>query len=276
MQSTDLRLIQTLRSFDYPIEPNPGNVHYTGPCLDEPDWVSQGQSPGQDPVQSPVHDPGQSPGQDPVQSPGQDSGPGSERARDPLVVISFSSTFQNQKEVIQRSVEALQGWPVRGLVTLGTAMESESFDIPENVTVTASAPHDLVFPHADLVITHAGHGTIMRAFRHGLPLVCLPMGRDQNDNAAKVNYHGCGIRLSRKSGAPEIRRAVETILADPAFRLNVSGFRNELEQISEMDLAIQLLEELDEKRADSLLKSSGSGHKDPVNVHYSEELSYDK
>ena len=181
MQSTDLRLIQTLRSFDFPIEPNPGNVHYTGSCLDEPDWVSQ------------------------VQSPWQASG----KVRDPLVVISFSSTFQNQKEVIQRSVEALQGWPVRGLVTFGTAMESESFDIPENVTVTASAPHDLVFPHADLVITHAGHGTIMRAFRHGLPLVCLPMGRDQNDNAAKVNYHGCGIRLSRKSGAPEIRRAVD-------------------------------------------------------------------
>jgi len=37
-----------------------------------------------------------------------------------------------------------------------------------------------VFPLADLVITHAGHGTLMRALSHGLPLVCLPMGRDQN------------------------------------------------------------------------------------------------
>ena len=43
-----------------------------------------------------------------------------------------------------------------------------------------------MFPDAAAVVTHAGHGTIMRALAHGIPLLCLPMGRDQDDNAARV------------------------------------------------------------------------------------------
>jgi UDP:flavonoid glycosyltransferase YjiC (YdhE family) len=107
-------------------------------------------------------------------------------------------------------------------------LEKERFHVPDNVSIVASAPHSEVFPLADLVITHAGHGTIMRALAHGLPVICLPMGRDQNDNAIKVEHHGCGIALNAKAGPGKIRKAVRKILSEDSFRQAACSFRMDI------------------------------------------------
>ncbi len=186
----DLRLIQTSKAFDFPILPAPANVKYTGPVLDDPDWVSTWKNPW----------------------PAEDLRP--------LVVVSLSSTFQNQKQPIIHCIEALGKLSVRGLVTLGPAMEGEVFSTPDNVKVIANGSHAEIFPHADCVVTHAGHGTVMRALANGAPLVCMPMGRDQGDNAAKVVYHGVGLALSSKSSSQKISKAVQKVLDDKGYKTN--------------------------------------------------------
>jgi UDP:flavonoid glycosyltransferase YjiC (YdhE family) len=75
-----------------------------------------------------------------------------------------------------------------------------------------------VLPHADAVVTHAGHGTVIAALAHGVPLVCLPISRDQPDVAARVTWHGAGVRLSSRSSPARIATAVQRILSDPAPR----------------------------------------------------------
>lgn len=214
LDQADLRLIQTLRDFDFPVEPAPANVRYTGPVLDDPDWVGGWTNPWAD------NDPR------------------------PLAVVSLSSTFQNQARVIQHIIHALGGLHARGLVTLGPAIDPSGLDVPENVVVMQSAPHSQVFPLADLVITHAGHGTIMRALAHGLPLICIPMGRDQKDNAVKVDHHGCGLKLSPKSGPGKIRKAVLRILEDLSFSENVNRMQAEVRTAAAKDLAVEELEGL--------------------------------
>ena len=84
LDMADLRLIQTVRSFDFPIEPAPANVRYTGPVLDDPDWLD-----------------------------GWDN-PWGEEDKRPLVVISLSTTFQDQRQTIQNAVDALEALPVGG------------------------------------------------------------------------------------------------------------------------------------------------------------------
>ena len=49
-------------------------------------------------------------------------------------------------------------------------------------------------------------------------MVCLPMGRDQGDNAARVVHHGAGVRLSPRATAREIAGAVARVLADERYR----------------------------------------------------------
>jgi len=215
MDMADLRIIQTLRSFDVPIEPAPANVRYTGPVLDDPDWINGDEW----------------------------NSPWDADDNRPLVVISFSTTFQNQAEAIQNSINALKNLPVRGLVTLGMAMETEKFDVPVNVKVVNSVKHSLVFPHASAVVTHAGHGTIIRAFANGVPLVCMPMGRDQNDNAIKVELKGAGIKLSAKAEPRAIKEAVTKVLNDTSYRTNANRMKQELAAPLAMEAVLDEMED---------------------------------
>jgi MGT family glycosyltransferase len=214
LHQADRRFIQTSEAFDFPIIPAPQNVRYVGPVLDDPDWVVEWKNPW----------------------PKDDTRP--------LVIVSLSTTFQNQANVIQACIDSLSGLEVKGLVTLGMAMEDQSFILPENVRIIRSAPHSKVFPHADLVITHGGHGTIMRALSYGLPLVCLPMGRDQNDNAAKVAYHGCGLNLSKKSSPKKIAAAVKEILGNVYYKANAQKLEKVILEDSRSERDVLELENL--------------------------------
>lgn len=218
----DLRLIQTTKEFDFPMDPAPENVRYVGPLLDEPDWTD-----------------------------GAWTSPWPDDDERPLVVVGLSSTFQDQKGVIERTVAALGELDLRGLVTLGPAMTSETFPSPSNVVVVDSAPHDQIFPHAAAVVTHAGHGTVMRALYHGLPMVCLPMGRDQNDNAARVVAHGAGIRLARSAKPEKIRDAVRQVLESPSFRNQAERLERAVRRDVERDDALRELEELARRSANA-------------------------
>ena len=134
------------------------------------------------------------------------------------MLIAFSTTFQDQAGVIQRVLDALATLPVRPVLTLGPALDDVTFRVPESALVIRQASHEKILPYAACVITHAGHGTVMRALSHGVPLLCLPMGRDQADNAVRVEAHGAGLRLGAMAQASEIRVAFERILAEPKFR----------------------------------------------------------
>jgi MGT family glycosyltransferase len=210
--AADLRLMQTSRAFDFPIDPPPANVRYVGPVLDDPDWAGDWRSPWPD-----------------------------DDTR-PLVVASLSSTYQNQRGALQRIITALGTLPVRGLVTLGPTMARERFDVPPNVVAVATAPHARVFPHAAAVVTHAGHGTIMRALAHGLPLLCLPMGRDQDDNAARVVHAGAGLRLRRSASPPRIAAALRRLLHEPAFRAHAERLGHIIRDDAAADRAVAELE----------------------------------
>ncbi|MEV0841590.1 glycosyltransferase [Actinocatenispora sera] len=135
----------------------------------------------------------------------------------PLVLASLSTEEQNQLELLRRLVAVLGRLPVRGLVTVGPAVDPARLNPPDNVIVERYVPHAAVLDRAALVITHAGHGTVLAALRAGVPLVCLPMGRDQHDVAARVSYHGAGIVLPADAGTAELARAVRRGLAELAY-----------------------------------------------------------
>ena len=68
------------------------------------------------------------------------------------------------------------------------------------------------------MVTHAGLSTVMTALAAGVPMVCMPMGRDQPLNAQRVGTLGLGIELSPEASADAIRDAVEGVLGDGEFQ----------------------------------------------------------
>lgn len=155
---------------------------------------------------------------DPVDGETWDS-PWSPHDARPLVVVTSSSLYEAQEDLLRRTVSALGNLPVRALVTLGPALDPADFQTPGNVHVVASAPHGALFGKAALVVTHGGHGSVIRPLMAGLPLLVLPGLRDQRDNAMRVTARGAGLMLERDASPEMIAEAVSRLLAEPAFRL---------------------------------------------------------
>lgn len=187
LDAADLILLGASRAFDYDLPAPPPPFAYAGPLIAVPEWAARRPAPNV-------------------------AGDG------PLVLVSFSTTFQNQAGIVARCIRALARLPVRGLVTLGPAIEPHRLPRAANVTVVESASHDALMPHCAAVICHAGHGTVVRPLMHGVPVVCIPGGRDQPENAARVAWRAAGLRLSARAGARDIRAATARVLKDRRYR----------------------------------------------------------
>jgi UDP:flavonoid glycosyltransferase YjiC (YdhE family) len=136
----------------------------------------------------------------------------------PLVAVSFSTTaMEGQTELLERVCDALVDQPIDVLVTLGGPSHAPSA-ARRNVAVEPFADHDELFPRCDAVVTHGGLGTVLRALAHGVPLLMLPLGRDQHVNADRVEQLGAGIRLARDAPIERIRLALEQLTLGRAFR----------------------------------------------------------
>jgi hypothetical protein len=72
-----------------------------------------------------------------------------------------------------------------------------------------------VLPSVDVVVSHAGLGTVTAALAHGVALVCHPFGRDQHLNAQRVEAVGAGVAVT---SADELADAVQRVLAENGFR----------------------------------------------------------
>jgi MGT family glycosyltransferase len=136
----------------------------------------------------------------------------------PLVLVGLSSTVMLQERLLQRAADALGQLDVTGLITTGPAIDPAVISAPANVVVRQWARHADVLPHCSAVITHGGHGTVMKALLAGIPQIVVPLGRDQPDNAARVVELGAGIRLPKKASVGALSDAVEQILARPACK----------------------------------------------------------
>ena len=110
--------------------------------------------------------------------------------------------MSHEEELLQRAADALGRLPVRGLVTTGPAVDPAAIRAPANVSVRRWVRHADVLPYCSAVLTHGGHGTVIKALAAGVPLVVAPLGRDQPDNAARVVHAGAGLWVSKKAGVP--------------------------------------------------------------------------
>jgi MGT family glycosyltransferase len=188
LNHVELVLVITSESFDFHGAAHPQHVRYVGPVLTDPGWVTEWHSPWP------------------------------ENDTRPLVVVSLSSTYMAQERVLERAIEGLGRLDVRVLVTTGPAIDPASLLAAPNAVVLRSAPHAKLFPEAAVVVTHAGMGTVTRALAAGVPLVCLPMARDQLDVAARVVYANAGVRLRPSAKPAAIAAAVERVIREPGFR----------------------------------------------------------
>jgi len=213
MGRADRILVCSSPSFDFAPGSVPANVCYVGPQLDDAARAASGN-----PWAGP---------------PGR-----------PLVLVGLSSTVMRQEGLLQRAANALGQLQVRGLVTTGPAVDPAVIAAPPNVTVTRWVRHADILPHCSAVITHGGHGTVMKALIAGVPLVVVPLGRDQPDNAARVVYAGAGTRLRKNASVSALRAAVAQVIDDPGYRAAAGRIADRLAAERDDSLVVDELEHM--------------------------------
>ncbi|MEI3802706.1 MULTISPECIES: glycosyltransferase [unclassified Chitinophaga] len=80
------------------------------------------------------------------------------------------------------------------VLSVGPEFDEMTFSlVPENVTVVRWISQIEVLKYAVLAITHGGMGTIKECIYYGVPMIVLPLSRDQPSNAVRVQHHRLGL-----------------------------------------------------------------------------------
>jgi UDP:flavonoid glycosyltransferase YjiC (YdhE family) len=137
----------------------------------------------------------------------------------PWILVGFSSAqIDGAADTMQSVLRALAPLDVRLLVS-SVGMNEADFEAPANAIVLPYVPHAEVMDKMSLVISHAGHGTVMAALFRGVPQLCLPMVNDEPLVAGRLAALGVSLTVSPQADIGEIRTAVLKIVEDTSYRI---------------------------------------------------------
>lgn len=147
----------------------------------------------------------------------------------PLVYCSLGTgawRYEGAERFLNRVVEAARGAEWNLILAVGTELELRlPQGRPRNVEIFQVVPQLQVLRHADAMVTHGGMNSITECLLAGVPLVVFPGTTqiDQAGNAARVAYHGLGLKGSMQHASAErIRWSIERVLREPEFRQRVA------------------------------------------------------
>lgn len=148
----------------------------------------------------------------------------------PTVYVTLGTVDNDAPGVIEAAIEGLRDTPVNVIVTVGPNREpGELGPQPPNVHVERYIPQSRLLPRCDVVVAHGGSGTTIAALAHGLPLLLLPQGANQFENASRCAALGVGIRLlPEEVDARAVGGAVDALLEQPQFRVRAGDLATEI------------------------------------------------
>ncbi len=135
---------------------------------------------------------------------------------DPWVLVSISSQMQDDIPLAQAALDALEGKPVRAVLTIGPDHHpSELAADHSNVRVERLISHAAVLERGVMLLSHAGHGSVMKALWIGRPMILVPWGRDQPGVAARAAALGVAAVVPREQASAEaLSAAIDRVLAN--------------------------------------------------------------
>lgn len=174
------------------------------------------------------------------------------RAARPLVYFTLGTIFNLESgDLFERVLAGLRELPMDIVVTVGRELDPQVLGSqPSNVHVRSYIPQSFLLPHCELVVSHAGSGSVVGALAHGIPMVLIPIGADQPFNAARCEDLHVGRVLSAVKATPEdVQRAALAVLGDATYRRNANRLEAEIAALPDPEYGVRLLERLAAKPA---------------------------
>jgi len=164
---------------------------------------------------------------------------------DPLVLIAPSTAQDPDHRLLHAALRGLADAPVRVLATWNRRLPSRPLDVPDNARVVEWVSYAHTMPKCDVVVCHAGHGTLARALASGCAVVACPHIGDMNENAARLDWAEAGVRLPWRFASPRpLRLAVARALSEPSIRKRAGDLATWAAANDPADKAAALVEQL--------------------------------
>lgn len=135
----------------------------------------------------------------------------------PLVYVSLGTApLFNQPAKFAPLLSGLAGEELEVVVTVSELHDPAALgELSPSVHAEQWLPLAPLLPRCDAVICHGGTGTTLAALVAGLPLVLVPQGADQFDNARACERAGAARVLNPDNVTPDaVRDAVRAVQAD--------------------------------------------------------------
>jgi UDP:flavonoid glycosyltransferase YjiC (YdhE family) len=137
----------------------------------------------------------------------------------PILFTLGSSAVWIADDFHQVSIEAVKRLGRRAILLAGdAAADLQRQGLPETIAAFDYAPHGAVMSRAAVVVHQGGVGTTGQALRAGRPMLVVPFGQDQPDNARRCQ--ALGVARSIPRSAYRVDRVVfdlSRLLQDPAY-----------------------------------------------------------
>jgi UDP:flavonoid glycosyltransferase YjiC (YdhE family) len=165
---------------------------------------------------------------------------------DPWALVTISSQLQDDVPLARAALDALASRRLRVVLTLGPDHDpAELRSVPANARVERTVSHAAVLEGAALLVSHAGHGSVMKALWYGRPMVLVPWGRDQPGVAARAATLGVAEVVHREDASAEaLSAAIGTVLDEKPMREEAEQQGARLRATDPPGRAAELLETL--------------------------------
>ncbi len=165
----------------------------------------------------------------------------------PLVLIAPSTSQDAEQLLVRAALTGLRHLADVRTLVIGDrdALVAATGPLTERMAIAPWASYARAMPRCDVVVCHAGHGTLARALASGCVTVCAPMAGDMNECAARVDWAGAGVRIPRRLIGPRsVRLAVERALGEPQLRTGAGRLEAWYEAHAPAIAAAMLVEDL--------------------------------
>jgi UDP:flavonoid glycosyltransferase YjiC (YdhE family) len=136
----------------------------------------------------------------------------------PIVFTLGSSAVYLADDFYDVSIEAVQRLRRRALLLAGENTAALRPRLPSSIAAVDYAPHSLVMSRGCLTVHQGGVGTTGQALRAGKPMIVVPFGQDQPDNARRCVEAGVARTIARRGyTADRLTNELRALLDDPSY-----------------------------------------------------------
>jgi UDP:flavonoid glycosyltransferase YjiC (YdhE family) len=157
----------------------------------------------------------------------------------PLVVLSATTVKGAVSGLADATLAGLEGTGIR---VAWTVLTPPATGLPDWVRA-GPGRQDPLIERASAVICGGGHGILAKALGRGRPVLTVPSGAEQRENADRVHRAGIGVELLPQRLTPKrLAGAVQQLLAEPRYAQAAAGCRPPPGARSSAELAVDVVE----------------------------------